>query len=130
METFINNSTRGDMATIKKFKGINSKENTQPLFNEKVELLNLHTLLPEEMDSLKRMWHDQLSSNSFYKLRKLIVSICCKLLNVIPYNMLERLLKLEKLTIAECDSTKSIFELQTVSSGMESQGLLFFLEHA
>ena len=69
-------------------------------------------LLIEEMDNLRKIWHNQLYLDSFSKLEQVGVYGCNNLLNVFPSNMLGRLPRLEILEVQNCDSVEEIFELK------------------
>ncbi|GAY62529.1 hypothetical protein CUMW_218540, partial [Citrus unshiu] len=55
-----------------------------PLFDEKVRLPRLEVLLMEMMDNLRRIWHHQLASESFSKLKNLDIWWCDNLRNIFP----------------------------------------------
>ncbi|KAH7550695.1 hypothetical protein JRO89_XS13G0249800 [Xanthoceras sorbifolium] len=93
MQTFISNFTGADMSTSK---------DIQPLFDEK-------------MDKLRKIWHHQLTSDSFCKIASFGVYNCDNVLNVFPSNMLGRLQKLDELWLSNCSSLDEIFELQAYS---------------
>ncbi|TXG71336.1 hypothetical protein EZV62_006271 [Acer yangbiense] len=109
-----------NMTASEECSGMDSKENLQaniqPLFDEKVGLLNINKLLIAEMDNLRKIWHNQLYSDSFNKLEQVKVYGCNNLLNVFPSNMLERLQRLEILKVKNCDSVEEIFELEALGS--------------
>ncbi|GKV48350.1 hypothetical protein SLEP1_g55172 [Rubroshorea leprosula] len=89
-------------------------ENTSTplLFDAKVAVPVLEKLVIKHMESLDKIWHNQLDAESFCKLKDLHV-ICCKTLeSIFPFRMLERLQRLEKLFISRCDSLEVIFEPQ------------------
>lgn len=67
------------------------------------------------MDNLRKIWHDQLNLDSFCKINYLGIRNCNKLLNIFPWNMLQRLQKLRWLFIGNCDSVEEIVELQVLS---------------
>ncbi|TXG71321.1 hypothetical protein EZV62_006256 [Acer yangbiense] len=118
METLI--SKTANMTASEECGGMDSKENLQaniqPLFDEKVGLLNIKKLLIKEMDNLRKIWHDQLYSDSFSKLEQVKVYGCNNLLNLFPSNMFRRLQILEILEVENCDSAEEIFELEALGS--------------
>lgn len=67
------------------------------------------------MDSLRKIWQDQLTLGSFNKLSYLGIQQCNKLLNIFPWNMLQRLQKLEKLEVFYCESVQHISELRALN---------------
>ncbi|TXG73920.1 hypothetical protein EZV62_002499 [Acer yangbiense] len=113
METFIPNYTGVDMSTSKD----NLHIDIQPLFNEKIRLPNLKVLFLDKMDRLRKIWHHQLTSDSFCDLESLEVYNCHNLMIVFPSNMLGRLQKLDKLCLRNCSSLDEIFELQASICG-------------
>ncbi|TXG71338.1 hypothetical protein EZV62_006273 [Acer yangbiense] len=120
METFISKTLCTNMTASEECSGMDSKENLQaniqPLFDEKVGLLNIKKLSLAKMDNLRKIWHDQLYSDSFSKLEQVKVYDCNNLLNLFPSNMLGRLKRLEILEVQNCDSVEEIFELDVLGS--------------
>ncbi|KAH9689682.1 hypothetical protein KPL70_015594 [Citrus sinensis] len=119
MITFISNSSPVPLTANKEPHEMTLEENfladIQPLFDEKVGLPSLEELAILSMDSLRKLWQDELSLHSFYNLKFLGVQKCNKLLNIFPCNMLERLQKLQKLQVLYCSSVREIFELRALS---------------
>ena len=70
------------------------------------------------MDNMRKIWHHQLTPNSFSKIDYFGVFDCHNLLNVFPSNMLGRLQKLEELVVSNCKSVEVIFEELDISSCM------------
>lgn len=69
------------------------------------------------MDNLRKIWQDQPSLDSFCKLNCLVIQRCKKLLSIFPWNMLQRLQKLEKLEVVYCESVQRISELRALNYG-------------
>ncbi|GAY54355.1 hypothetical protein CUMW_156120, partial [Citrus unshiu] len=119
MVTFVSDSTFAHLTATEAPLEMIAEENIladiQPLFNEKVGLPSLEELAILSMDSLRKLWQDELSLHSFYNLKFLGVQKCNKLLNIFPCNMLERLQKLQKLQVLYCSSVREIFELRALS---------------
>ncbi|OMO70425.1 Disease resistance protein [Corchorus olitorius] len=91
----------------------NSQTDIPVLFDEKVVALPvLKQLSIHRMASLEKIWHEKLSQDSFCKLNVFRLGSCDKLLNVVPFSMLERLRRLETLVIGNCNSLEEIFECQ------------------
>ena len=67
-----------------------------------------------DVDNLKVIWHNELHSDSFCKLKTLEVRRGKNLLNIFPSSMLRRFHNLENLSIADCDSIEEIFDLQVL----------------
>ncbi|KAH9687125.1 AAA domain-containing protein [Citrus sinensis] len=63
---------------------IHSEMQPPPLFDEKVRLPRLEVLRMEMMDNLRRIWHHQLASESFSKLKNLDIWWCDNLRNIFP----------------------------------------------
>ncbi|MBA0859920.1 hypothetical protein Goshw_012054, partial [Gossypium schwendimanii] len=87
----------------------NSETNT--LFNQKVAFPSLCRLVIVGMGKCRKIWHDKLTKDSFHELTILAVEQCDKLSNVLPFDMVERLEKLEALEISECESVEEIIGL-------------------
>ncbi|KAK9268377.1 hypothetical protein L1049_000126 [Liquidambar formosana] len=83
----------------------------QFLFDKKVALPALEKLEILGGGNFKEIWHPQFSVTSFSQLKILKVANCNKLLNVIPFNLLQSLRNLEKLCVARCDSVEEIIEV-------------------
>ncbi|GAY67063.1 hypothetical protein CUMW_253660 [Citrus unshiu] len=90
--------------------GGNYHGDTQALFDEKVMLPSLEELSIALMRNLRKIWHHQLASGSFSKLKVLHVEYCDELLNIFPSSMMRSLKKLEHLSVIECASLKQITE--------------------
>ncbi|GKV25959.1 hypothetical protein SLEP1_g35332 [Rubroshorea leprosula] len=107
LKTFISSPFFGDM--------IASSENVKntcalSLFDAKVAFPKLEHLVIEHVKSLNKIWKDQLVVDSFCQLTLVSVVSCEKLLNIFPFSMLERLQRLDKLQIWNCDSLEEILE--------------------
>ncbi|GKV50054.1 hypothetical protein SLEP1_g56769 [Rubroshorea leprosula] len=107
LKTFISSSFFGDM--------IVSSENVNnscalSLFDAKVAFPKLEHLVIEHVKSLNKIWKDQLKVDSFCQLTLVSVVSCEKLLNIFPLSMLEKLQRLDKLQIWNCDSLEEILE--------------------
>ncbi|XP_022718853.1 disease resistance protein At4g27190-like [Durio zibethinus] len=116
LKMFISGFINAGMTEGKEAMKNNSEENTHTeipvLFDERVAFPMLNRLDIYKMASLEKIWHEQLSVDSFCKLNDFWLDSCEKLVNVFPFSMLERLWKLEILEIANCDSLEEIFESQ------------------
>jgi len=75
---------------------------------------DLEVFIIFEMDNLKVIWHNELHSDSFCKLKTLGVRGGKNLLNIFPSSMLRRFHNLENLLINDCDSVEEIFDLQVL----------------
>jgi len=75
---------------------------------------DLEVFLIDGMDNLKVIWHSELHSESFCKLKTLRVFVVKNLLNIFPSSMLGRFHNLENLLIKDCDSVEEIFDLQAL----------------
>ncbi|KAJ6928865.1 disease resistance protein 2 [Populus alba x Populus x berolinensis] len=84
------------------------------LFDDKVKFPELEVFLSFDMDSLKVIWHNELLSDSFCKLKILHVGHGKNLLNIFPSSILGRFHNLENLIINDCDSVEEIFDLQVL----------------
>ncbi|GKV47782.1 hypothetical protein SLEP1_g54646 [Rubroshorea leprosula] len=107
LKTFISSFFFGDMIASSQ----NVKNTyTLSLFNAKVAFPKLERLVIEHVNSLNKIWNDQLEVDSFCQLTLVSVVSCEKLLNIFPFSMLERLQRLDKLQIWNCDSLEEILE--------------------
>ncbi|GMI78895.1 hypothetical protein HRI_001558800 [Hibiscus trionum] len=86
----------------------NLEVHNSALFNEKVVFPSLEELTITGMTNCTKIWQDQLTVNSFCKLKKIRVEGCEQLLNIFPFNMVERLEELAELLIKNCDSFEEI----------------------
>lgn len=76
-------------------------------------LPSLEELRVEKMDNLRKIWHHQLDSESFRKLRNLKVIDCHQLMNIFPLNIVmgRRFERLEGLFVRWCNSIEEIIEV-------------------
>uniref|UniRef100_A0A2C9WFZ5 NB-ARC domain-containing protein n=1 Tax=Manihot esculenta TaxID=3983 RepID=A0A2C9WFZ5_MANES len=84
------------------------------LFDEKVAFPNLEKMQILSMDYLNMLWHKQLHSDSFCKIKGLTVEHCEELLQIFPSMLLRRLQNLEDLIVDNCDSLEEVFDLQEI----------------
>ncbi|GKV44775.1 hypothetical protein SLEP1_g51930, partial [Rubroshorea leprosula] len=99
LKTFISSSSSFDTGTL-------------PLFDAKVAFPSVEEIVIESMESLKKIWQDQLDADSFCQLNYLRVNSCGKLLNIFSLTMLERLQKLDVLQIWSCIALEEIVDSQ------------------
>ncbi|GKV47767.1 hypothetical protein SLEP1_g54633 [Rubroshorea leprosula] len=104
LKTFISSSSSFDTGT-------------PPLFDAKVIFPRLEQLIIGVMESMDKIWDNQLDASSFCQLNYLGVNSCNELLNIFPFSMLERLQRLDKLEIWSCASLEEIFESQGLVAG-------------
>ncbi|KAJ4721028.1 Disease resistance protein [Melia azedarach] len=106
---------------------LHSENDTQPLFNEKIGLPSLKQLEIEDVDNLRNIWHHQLHSDSFSKLKGLSVMRCHKLTNIFPVNIIEgrRFDGLETLQIRYCNSIEEIVVEEETSSSISNSSRQF-----
>ncbi|KAK8633712.1 hypothetical protein V6N13_014551 [Hibiscus sabdariffa] len=88
--------------------GDNSVTDDPALFNEKVWFPSLNHLILVELGNCRKIWHDKVTMGSFYELIYLGVEDCERLLNILPFGMVERLEKLQTLRIWRCGSLEEI----------------------
>jgi len=70
------------------------------------------------MEHLKSVWNNQLSPNSFCKLKQLKIEFCNKLSKVFPYYVLDKLQNLETLAVTDCPALEVVFEMK----GLKADG--------
>ncbi|KAA8521168.1 hypothetical protein F0562_011827 [Nyssa sinensis] len=91
----------------------------QSLFNDKVAFPSLEELYIKGMDELNNKWHAALPTESFCKLRVLVLESCGKLLSVGPLNLLQRLENLQELEISKCGSLEEVFKVEEEETSMK-----------
>ncbi|KAK3227641.1 hypothetical protein Dsin_007503, partial [Dipteronia sinensis] len=96
----------------------NLQSKVQHLFDEKVRIPNLKFSRIEKMDNIRKIWHHQLTPDSFSKIDSFGIYDCHNLINIFPSNMIGKLQKLEVLTVSNCKSVEVIFEELDTSSCM------------
>ncbi|XP_039686598.1 probable disease resistance protein At4g27220 isoform X2 [Medicago truncatula] len=84
----------------------------KPFSNDEVIFPNLETLVISHMEHLKFVWYNQLTPNSFGKLKELKIELCNEISNVIPSYVLDKLLNLETVTVVCCHTLEVVFETQ------------------
>ncbi|XP_044467301.1 uncharacterized protein LOC123197194 isoform X2 [Mangifera indica] len=90
--------------------------NINPLFDEKVAFPCLEELVLLRLNNLQLIWHNQkLHVESFRKLKVVRVESCKKLLTIVASSTQGNLTfhSLERLTVANCRSMKSLFPVST-----------------
>ncbi|XVF30750.1 hypothetical protein REPUB_Repub16aG0085400 [Reevesia pubescens] len=112
LKMFISGITTAGMTVRKEAR----KNNSEDIHTDILVLFNEKRMEISKMASLEKIWHEQLSEDSFCKLNDFWLDSCEKLLNVFPFSMLERLRRLEIFEIAKCDSLEEIFESQGFSA--------------
>lgn len=73
------------------------------------------------MDSLKSIWPNQLTQNSFCKLKKMEITSCDQLLNVFPSHVLNKLQSLESLNLCYCIALEVVYEIDGTNTEGTSQ---------
>ncbi|KAH9687094.1 Disease resistance protein [Citrus sinensis] len=86
---------------------IHSEMQPPPLFDEKVRLPRLEVLHIRSMDNLRRIWHHQLPSESFSKLKNLEIERCNNLMNIFP-PLVGIPSSLVNLNVSRCDKIEEI----------------------
>ncbi|KAB2059885.1 hypothetical protein ES319_A11G338300v1 [Gossypium barbadense] len=107
LKGFIHNSMRKDIPTH------------EVLFNNKVVFPNLEKITISHLKNAKRIWHDQLHTNSFSMLKELTVKECDALLNIFSLFLLGFFQRLEKLIVIDCASLEQVFQLQVQNLNIE-----------
>ncbi|XP_058000535.1 uncharacterized protein LOC110653207 [Hevea brasiliensis] len=107
MTTFVSNYATSNMAS-----GSGLEIISPTLFDEEVAFPNLEQMQILNMDNLKMIWHNELHSDSFCKMKVLDVKYCEELLKIFPSMLLRDLQNLGDLVIWNCISLKEAFDLQ------------------
>ncbi|TYH47091.1 hypothetical protein ES332_D11G387200v1 [Gossypium tomentosum] len=107
LKEFIHNSMRKDIPTH------------EVLFNNKVAFPNLEKIIISHLRNAKRIWFDQLHTNSFSMLKELTVKECDALLNIFSPFLLGLFQRLEKLIVIDCASLEQVFQLQVQDLDIE-----------
>ncbi|XP_031280181.1 probable disease resistance protein At4g27220 [Pistacia vera] len=114
------------------FKDLKEKDHsdyTSPLFSEKVAFPSLEVMVLLHLDNLQLIWHpQQLHMKSFCKLKEVRVEFCEKLKTIVPSNShgLLTFYNLEKLTVENCWSMKSLFPITVATGLMQLNDLYLF----
>ncbi|XP_039162922.1 probable disease resistance protein At4g27220 [Eucalyptus grandis] len=106
------------------FGCINSSLSLPGFFNEKVLFPSLEKLKLSSMCQLKRIWHNQLQGQSFYKLASLTVELCENLSYIFPSNSMDMLQSLNKIKATECPSLEALFEPISLSAEKRQKPLV------
>ncbi|XP_017977192.1 PREDICTED: uncharacterized protein LOC18599617 isoform X2 [Theobroma cacao] len=102
---------------LKGFINVCIGSTTEVLFNEQVAFPNLERMTISHLRNVKRLWYNQLHTNSFCKMKELKAEYCDELLNIFPSFVLGIFHKLETLRVTDCGSLEEVFELQ--AQGLE-----------
>ncbi|MBA0591397.1 hypothetical protein Gorai_020075, partial [Gossypium raimondii] len=112
LKGFIHNSTSKEILT------------DVVLFNNKVAFPNFEKITISNLRNTKRIWYNQLHTNSFSILKKLTVKKCDVLLNIFPLFLLRVFQRLEKLVLIDCVSLEEVFQLQVQGLDIEETYVL------
>ncbi|PPR85001.1 hypothetical protein GOBAR_AA35710 [Gossypium barbadense] len=85
----------------------------------KVAFPNLEKIIISHLRNAKRIWFDQLHTNSFSMLKELTVKECDALLNIFSPFLLGLFQRLEKLIVIDCASLEQVFQLQVQDLDIE-----------
>ncbi|KAF7141872.1 hypothetical protein RHSIM_Rhsim06G0161900 [Rhododendron simsii] len=101
--------------------GVSNSNPEQPLFCEKVVVPALEELTIFHLDNISEIWDKQYKpimnegTGSFSLLRSLSVRQCPRLVNVVPFEMVQRLRNFKTLKVWQCDSVVHEIEDLTVA---------------
>ncbi|MBA0804101.1 hypothetical protein Gohar_014255, partial [Gossypium harknessii] len=87
-------------------------ESLTTFFSDKAAFPNLEKITISNLRNTKRIWYNQLHTNSFSMLKELTVKKCDVLLNIFPLFLLRVFQRLEKLVVIDCVSLEEVFQLQ------------------
>ncbi|TXG75695.1 hypothetical protein E1A91_1Z023000v1 [Gossypium mustelinum] len=87
-------------------------DNVAVIFSDKVAFPNIEKITISHLRKAKRIWYNQLHTNSFSMLKELTVKKCDVLLNIFPPFLLAPFRRLEKLIVIDCASLEEVFQLQ------------------
>nr|XP_028954852.1 disease resistance protein RPS2-like [Malus domestica] len=108
LETFIFDAKSENITT-------NKEERDIELFDEKVGFPSLDTLYIWDLPKLKTIFHNQLHSDSFSKLRIMDVRRCHSLINIFGPSIMGRLNALETLQIKQCQSLQVVYDTSSTT---------------
>ena len=74
---------------------------------------------------MKALWHNQLPTHSFSKVKTLDLRDCDKLLNVFPLSLVKALLQLEDLDISNCGVLETVVANEDEDEGEDETTPLF-----
>ncbi|XP_021281813.1 uncharacterized protein LOC110414744 isoform X3 [Herrania umbratica] len=117
LNTLISDSLIGGQPQMaQKEEGNKSEVDTLSFFNEKVAFPRIKELRITGMGNWRKIWQDKLTVDSFCELNFLLVKNCERLLNIFPFDMMERLDKLKELHIWNCASLEEIIGAHELNS--------------
>ncbi|CAN6700240.1 unnamed protein product [Malus baccata var. baccata] len=108
LETFIFDAKSENITT-------NKEERDIELFDEKVGFPSLEMLYMWDLPKLKTIFHNQLHSDSFGKLRIMDVCRCHSLINIFGPSIMGRLNALETLQIKQCQSLQVVYDTSSTT---------------
>ncbi|CAN6700243.1 unnamed protein product [Malus baccata var. baccata] len=108
LETFIFDAKSENITT-------NKEERDIELFDEKVGFPSLEMLWIQDLPKLKTIFHNQLHSDSFGKLRIMDVRRCHSLINIFGPSIMGRLNALETLQIVQCQSLQVVYNTSSTT---------------
>ncbi|KAB2612316.1 disease resistance protein [Pyrus ussuriensis x Pyrus communis] len=118
LETFIFGAKSGNITT-------NKEESEIELFDEKVGFPSLEMLYIWDLPTLKTIFHNQLHSDSFGRLRIMDVRRCYSVINIFGPSIMGRLNALESLEIEQCQSLQVVYDTSSTTqlNGFECPNL-------
>ncbi|KAA8524541.1 hypothetical protein F0562_010964 [Nyssa sinensis] len=97
-----------------------------PLFNEKVLFPTLEKVTLTGLNKMRKIWHEQLPVESFYKLKCLNIRDCHNLVTVIPPNLIQRLQNFQEIYIRSCDLVEKVCEVEGDDDEEDAANTLIF----
>ncbi|XP_056165944.1 uncharacterized protein LOC115680959 [Syzygium oleosum] len=113
-----------DTSLQQAFGGVNSSLSLPILFNENVLFPSLEELTLVSLCGLMKIWHNQLSEESFCKLASITVRDCENLSHIFPSTFIERLRSLKRIEVVECASLEAIMEHVAVNTKKRKKRLV------
>ncbi|XP_030460667.2 LOW QUALITY PROTEIN: uncharacterized protein LOC115680957 [Syzygium oleosum] len=113
-----------DTSLQQAFGGVNSSLSLPILFNQNVLFPSLEELTLVSLCGLMKIWHNQLSEESFCKLASITVRDCENLSYIFPSTFIERLRSLKRIMVVKCASLEALMEHVAVNTKKRKKRLV------
>ncbi|KAL3750254.1 hypothetical protein ACJRO7_011275, partial [Eucalyptus globulus] len=104
--------------------GVNSRLSLPILFDQNILFPSLKELTVVSC-GLMKIWHNELSKESFHKLASITIQDCENLSHIFPSNMIEVFQSLKMIEVANCTSLESLMEHDAVNTKKRPQRQVF-----
>ncbi|XP_048136681.1 uncharacterized protein LOC115734373 [Rhodamnia argentea] len=118
-------STRADTDLQQGVGGVNSSLSLPILFDQNVLFPSLEELTLVSMFGLMKIWHNELSEESFRKLASITIQDCENLSHIFPSASIDRFQSLKMIEVVKCASLEALIKHIDVNTNERQRRLVF-----